>query len=294
MAAWCKISFSGSSFRDASANPLFHADNIYLNGELVKDLVIPDSVTTIGEYAFRHCSSLTSVTIPDSVTSIGAEAFFGCFALKEVYCKPTTPPNLSADNVFDSNASVRIIYVPTASVNAYREADGWSEYANAILGVGCEYHFGDIVERGGAKGVVFYRDASVVKIVSVEEISAKWGPYGTITNATDKDNGINNMNAIKALDADLSDYPAFKWCAEYGAGWYLPARYELWAIYDNRSTIDSTLSANGYTTLGTDYYWSSTEDDSNYTFVENFSKWGWYSRYKNGSAIVRASLAFEY
>ena len=94
---------------------------------------IPEDVTTIGMEAFRECYSLTSVTIPDSVTTIGGYAFCYCYSLKEVYCKPTTPPNLGAYSVFGDNASDRKIYVPTASVDAYKTADGWSEYADAIV-----------------------------------------------------------------------------------------------------------------------------------------------------------------
>ena len=93
---------------------------------------IPNSVTTIGVRAFEHCSALTSVTIPDSVTTIGDYAFYGCDALKEVYCKPTTPPSLGGSNVFDYNASGRRIYVPTASVDAYKAKQYWKEYASAI------------------------------------------------------------------------------------------------------------------------------------------------------------------
>ena len=47
------------------------------------EYTIPDSVTTIGNYAFAYCSSLTSVTIPDSVTTIGGSAFSGCSSLRE-------------------------------------------------------------------------------------------------------------------------------------------------------------------------------------------------------------------
>ena len=53
-----------------------------LNG--CTDIVIPDSVTSIGERAFSGCSGLTSVTIPDSVTSIGSSAFNGCSSLTSV------------------------------------------------------------------------------------------------------------------------------------------------------------------------------------------------------------------
>ena len=45
---------------------------------------IPNSVTSIGDYAFRGCSSLTSISIPDSVTSIGSSAFYGCSSLTSI------------------------------------------------------------------------------------------------------------------------------------------------------------------------------------------------------------------
>ena len=68
--AWC-----GIDFYDYSSNPLYYANHLYLNGEEIKDLVIPNSVTSISNEAFSGCSGLTSVTIPNSVTSIGDWAF---------------------------------------------------------------------------------------------------------------------------------------------------------------------------------------------------------------------------
>ena len=47
-------------------------------------ITIPDSVTSIGDSAFKNCSSLTSITIPDGVTSIGGAAFYGCSNLTSV------------------------------------------------------------------------------------------------------------------------------------------------------------------------------------------------------------------
>ena len=77
--AWCNISFA-----NLSANPLYCAKNLYINGELVAKLAIPSDITEIKSYTFSGCSSLTSVTIPDSVTSIGEEAFYGCSSLSSV------------------------------------------------------------------------------------------------------------------------------------------------------------------------------------------------------------------
>ena len=101
-------------------------------------VTIGDSVTTIGYRAFEDCSGLTSVTIPDSVTEIGDYAFEDCSSLTSVYCKATTPPVAIIDIIhwcaFRDNASGRKIYVPMESVNKYKSAWGWSEYADAIEG----------------------------------------------------------------------------------------------------------------------------------------------------------------
>ena len=92
---------------------------------------IPNSVTSIGDGAFYHCTSLTSIVIPNSVTSIGNYAFSNCSRLTSVYIKATTPPILG-NYVFNSNASGRKIYVPRASLDAYKTANGWSNYSSAI------------------------------------------------------------------------------------------------------------------------------------------------------------------
>ena len=74
--AWCNIDFV-----DSSSNPLSYAEHLYLNGEEIKDLTIPNTVTEIGSYVFNGCSGLTSLTIPNSVTEIGRAAFSGCSGL---------------------------------------------------------------------------------------------------------------------------------------------------------------------------------------------------------------------
>ena len=80
IAGWCVIKFG-----DIFSQPLFYSNNLFINDVEVKDLVIPDGVTSIGELTFVYCSGLTSVTIPNSVTSIGEYAFDECDALQTIF-----------------------------------------------------------------------------------------------------------------------------------------------------------------------------------------------------------------
>ena len=77
--AWCNISFANQS-----ANPLYIVHNLYLNNELITELEIPDSVASIGEYAFSQYRSLISVTISEGIASIGDHAFSYCKSLTSV------------------------------------------------------------------------------------------------------------------------------------------------------------------------------------------------------------------
>ena len=78
LAAWCNIDFN-----DEDSNPMVYSD-LYINGVLATDIVIPDGVEEIKKYSFKSCESITSVTIPDSVKTIGNYAFSYCKALAEL------------------------------------------------------------------------------------------------------------------------------------------------------------------------------------------------------------------
>ena len=148
LSAWYRITFNYSS-----ANPLSNGGALYLNGKEVKDLVIPDDVTKIGNFAFFRCSSLTSIEIPNSVTSIGEEAFYDCISLTSVsignsvtsigekafyYCNSlkiitvnaTTPPDCG-DYIFEGvDYSSCVLVVPDESISAYKNKSPWNQFLN--------------------------------------------------------------------------------------------------------------------------------------------------------------------
>ena len=110
LAAWCRISFGGQYEEDPTANPLYHAHNLYLNGVLVEDMVIPDGITNIGDYAFYSCTNLTSVKMAASVTNIARSAFTDCNKLTSV----TIPDGVTSigDSAFCDCSGLTSVTIP--------------------------------------------------------------------------------------------------------------------------------------------------------------------------------------
>lgn len=94
---------------------------------------IGDCVTSIYN-TFFACTKLTSVTIPNSVTSIENYAFYGCSSLTSITVEATTPPTIDDSGVFTSTNDCPI-YVPAESVDTYKSATNWSSYASRIQAI---------------------------------------------------------------------------------------------------------------------------------------------------------------
>ena len=104
IASWCNIEFG--------SNPLLYAHHLYLNDTEIKDLIIPNGITSIGHRAFYGCSGLTNVTIPNSVTSIGHSAFSGCTGLTNV----TIPNSVTSigNSAFSGCTGLTSIEIPNS------------------------------------------------------------------------------------------------------------------------------------------------------------------------------------
>ena len=94
-----------------------------------KNTMIPNTVTSIGDYAFYSCEELKEITIPASVTRIANHAFEFCTSLTTVFMQPTTPPTLG-NHVFDNCNDLANIYVPAGTSGVYKAA--WADYASKI------------------------------------------------------------------------------------------------------------------------------------------------------------------
>ncbi len=115
--------------------PYSNVQNLYINNQLITDLVIPETVTQIPESAFFYASFLNSVTIPNSVTSIGNWAFSGCTGLTSITLISGTPPSISS-YTFNHVPTNTPIHVPCGSASAYQSANYWSSFTNYQEGFG--------------------------------------------------------------------------------------------------------------------------------------------------------------
>ena len=102
---------------------------VFVSCTNLSSVTIGTGVTAIGNYAFQFCSSLTGITIPNSVTSIGRRAFYDCAKLTTMTVEATTPPTLSNEAL---PSIISAIYVPEESVDTYKSADGWKDFASKI------------------------------------------------------------------------------------------------------------------------------------------------------------------
>ena len=101
-------------------------------GKQVKEYVLGEKVTKIGDFAFYDSNELVSINIPSYVTNVGDSAFYNCNSMIDVYCYAEQVPETGKDVFVSSNYTNATLHVPAASLDAYRNAEQWKDFGNIV------------------------------------------------------------------------------------------------------------------------------------------------------------------
>lgn len=100
------------------------------SGSGLRNMTLPPKVNTVSENLFSGCQQLEHVVVPADVTKIERQAFVNCIGLQDITLYPATPPSLETSAFANTNNCA--LLVPGASVEAYKGADKWSDYASRV------------------------------------------------------------------------------------------------------------------------------------------------------------------
>ena len=112
--------------------------SVFLSCDSLTNVSISTSLNLLDHSMFSGCKSLVSITIPNNITGIGNDLFYNCSNLSEIRFDSIVPPKVllgtdETERLFTGNAPGRLIKVPVGSVNAYKTAQYWSNYADSIV-----------------------------------------------------------------------------------------------------------------------------------------------------------------
>lgn len=215
---------------------------MYLNGEEIKDLVIPNNVTSINDYVFQGCSELTSLTIPSSVTYIGAYAFNGCMRLNTIFCLNPIPFYCAKKSTFGCSTedlrdsydiyNYATLHVPMGSKEAYSSAFEWRYFNNIKedMELDGQVYYANLIVQQGTTG---YTRQAV-------KASEKYTIYiGSI--------GENKVNAVTFNGIDVTDdvKQGYYTTPEIKGESILSVSYEMESANVN-STTYSNIRVKGY------------------------------------------------
>ena len=169
ISAWCNISFEALSVvldYKWESNPLYYAHHLFLNGEEVKNLVIPNDVTSINDYSFIGCSNIETVSILPNLKTINTGAFNSCTGLNAVYitdlsswCKMTlySSPLSYAHHLFLNGEEIKTLIIP----------DGITELKYGVFAGGSVFSTISIPQTVTEIGPYAFSDCSNVKEIEI-------------------------------------------------------------------------------------------------------------------------------
>ena len=108
----------------------------------LKAMEFPKGIKTVATSVLEGCTALQSVVIPSTVTTINQDAFYGCSGLQSIHNYAFTPQTITERAVNNVNKSTCILYVPMDYIDLYQEANVWKDFLN-IIGVATDLQFED-------------------------------------------------------------------------------------------------------------------------------------------------------
>ena len=292
---WLQICFDGYS-----SNPLYYAHNLYLNDELVIELVvpnnlisigqfvfsgsgnlksitIPNSVTSIGISAFANCTNLTSITIPNSVTSIGYGAFSGCTGLTNI----TLPNSVTSivSSAFENCKNLTSITIPDSVTSIEQYAfSGCTGLKSITIGNSVTS-----IEDFAFEGCPI--ETATIPLVALSFVNKSKLKTVVITNGTSIGNsefeGCTNLTSITLPDSLTSiKYRAFSGCTNLTS---ITIPNSVTSIgqgaFNNCTNLTSIIIPASVTSIGTSAFYDCTNLTSiiipaSVTSIGQYAFWG--------------------
>ena len=159
----------------------------------LRSVSLPTSLHIIEGQAFQNCTNLTSVIIPESVDIIYNRVFSGCSSMESIHLLSEAPPSIT-DDTFD-NSNDCPIYVPAESVEAYKSAEYWSDYADRIQAIPSSVPIPEAIDLGLPSGL-------------------KWGSFNLGATKPEENGDYYAWGETEPKD-DYS-WSTYKWCEGSG------------------------------------------------------------------------------
>ena len=261
------------------------------SGAMAGHLDIPDSVTRIGDDAFNRCTGLTSVTIPKSVTRLGKWAFYECTDLTSITVLPDFPP-VGQSLMLDSTNNCPI-YVPAGSIDAYKSAQYWNEYADRIQAIPSA-PVPEAVDLGlpsGLKWASFNLGAS-----SPEEYGDyfAWGEtepyYSNLDPLTWKDgkSGGYSWSSYKWCIGDYKNLTKYCYDSYYGFNGFTDTK----TVLDLEDDAASVILGSGWR-MPTDAEWTELRNNCTWTWTTQNGIAGRRVTARNGNSIFLPAAGYR-